>query len=228
MQGKLGQAGSFSRIDFLKKADVTGDVRNSLLGKVRNLMHIMEHEVARSLSRTEGDWLIMDGAIRKQEFLNLENTIGVAKSFSRKPVFSINKGPLLTLSAYMRNLRDGDRSCIFTKSTPTDPILKSVMFWYLRIRTFPPMEPLGGIVKIDMKLPNNETLSQDDVSLIDDISSEIYRMRSPSVYPWPRWPNYIYPIRIAEMYMSSTFLSPFSLSQIGQEMKNMMEIRTRR
>jgi len=228
MRKKLDQTGSFSRIEFLKKADVTGDIRNSLLGKVRSLMHSMEHEVAGNLPRAGTDWLIMDGAIRKQEFLNLENTIGVAKSFSRKPVFSINKGQLLTLSAYMRNIRDGERSCVFVKNTPTDPILKEVVFWYVRIRTFPPMEPLGGIVKIDLKLPNNKELSNSDASLIDDISSEIFHMRAPTVYPWPRWPNYIYPIRTAEMYMSSTFLSPFSLSQIGQEMKIMMEKRTRR
>lgn len=169
----------------------------------------------------------MDGAIRKQEFLHLENTIGVAKSFSRKPVFSIDKGRLLTLSAYMRNVRDCERSCVFMKNTPTDPILKGVMFWYLRIRTFPPMEPLGGIVKIDMKLPKNKVLGKDETMLVDEISSELYHMRSPTVYPWPRWPNYIYPIRTAEMYMSSTFLSPFSLGQIGQEMKGMIEKRTR-
>jgi len=83
-------------------------------------------------------------------------------------------------------------------------------------------------VKIDMKLPQNKELSQSDTRLVDEVSSEIFHMRSPTVYPWPRWPNYIYPIRTAEMYMSSTFLSPFSLSQIGQEMKSMMEKRAKR
>jgi hypothetical protein len=228
MQTKLEQNDSFSRIEFLKKADITGDVRNSLLGKVRSLMHTMEHEVATKLTRGDSDWLIMDGAIRKQEFLQLKNTIGVAKSFSRKPVFSIDRGTPLTLSAYMRHIRDGERSCVFVKSSPADPIQKGVIFWYIRIRTFPPMEPLGGIVKIDMRAPEKGELTQEGIALTDEISSEIFHMRLPTVYPWPRWPNYIYPIRIAEMYMSSSFLSRFSLSQIGQEMKSMIERRVRR
>jgi hypothetical protein len=84
------------------------------------------------------------------------------------------------------------------------------------------MEPLGGIVKIDMKAPESGKLTQEYIRLIDEISSEVYAMRLPTVYPWPRWPSYIYPIRIAEMYMSSSFISGFSLNQIGQEMKNMI------
>jgi hypothetical protein len=228
MQKKLEQIDSFSRIEFLKKADIAHDVRNSLLGKVRSLMHAMEHEVAIKLDRLDSEWLIMDGAIRKQEFLQLKNTVGVAKSFSRKPIFSLGQGTPLTLSAYMRHIRDGERSCVFVKNTPADPIQKGVMFWYIRIRTFPPMEPLGGIVKIDMKIPEEGELTQNDIALIDEISSEIFHMRLPTVYPWPRWPNYIYPIRIAEIYMSSSFLSAFSLGQIGQEMKIMMERKERR
>ncbi|MHA1834659.1 MAG: DNA double-strand break repair nuclease NurA [Candidatus Baldrarchaeia archaeon] len=224
MQKELDKKDSFTRIEFLKKADIKGDMRNALLGKVRSIMHSLEHEVAVQLPRNENDWLIMDGAIRKHEFLQLKNTIGLAKSFSRKPIFSLsqNKSPI-TLSAYMRNIRDGERSAVFIQNTPVNPVQKGVMFWYIRLRTYPPMEPLGGIVKVDMKAPEEDTLSAEDIKLIDEISAEIYSMRFPSVYPWPRWPNYIYPIRVAEMYMSSTFLSRFSLSQIGQEMKSMME-----
>lgn len=59
------------------------DVRYSMLGKARNIMHSLEHEVAESLHRGD-NWLVMDGAIRKEEFLKLDNTIGLAKSFSRK------------------------------------------------------------------------------------------------------------------------------------------------
>jgi hypothetical protein len=221
IQEELIKRSSFSHVEFLKKAEIKHDIRSSLLGKVRSIMHDMEHEVATKLNRDKGDWLIMDGAIRKQEFLRLENTIGLAKSFSRKPVFSLgNKGPL-TLSAYMRNVKDGERSAIFTKNA-SDSDLKEVIFWYIRIRTFPPMEPLGGIVKIDMKAPESGKLTQEYIRLIDEISSEVYAMRLPTVYPWPRWPSYIYPIRIAEMYMSSSFISGFSLNQIGQEMKNMI------
>ena len=58
-----------------------------MLGKARGLMHELEHETANNLNRGQ-DWLVMDGAIRGSiEFLSLENTIGLAKSFSRIPLF---------------------------------------------------------------------------------------------------------------------------------------------
>jgi len=221
MQSGLQSSNSFSQIRFLSRTEVKGDARTSLLGKVRSIMHEMEHEVAQKSPRLSGQWLVMDGAIRKQEFIGLENTIGLAKSFSRKPFISINGSPM-TLSAYMRNIKEGERSAVLRKESPTDQVSKDIIFWYERIRTFPPMEPLGGIVKIDMKAPDGN-VKQETVELIDEISSEIYDMRLPSIYPWPRWPSYVYPIRIAEMYMSSTFLGEFVLRQIGEEMKNEIE-----
>lgn len=220
-QRSLETSNSVSSIEFLKKTDIKGDVRTSLLGKVRSIMHDMEHEVAAKLSRATREWLVMDGAIRKQEFIELENTIGLAKSFSRKPILSFGGG-IVTLSSYMKHIREGERSAILKKANPIDSVSRNVAFWYQRIRTFPPMEPLGGIVKIDIKIPDGN-VTQDTVKLVDEISSEIYDMRLPSIYPWPRWPSYIYPIRIAESYMSSTFLGQFTLGQIGEEMKNAIQ-----
>lgn len=208
---RLRKANSRFRIEFLRKEGVR-DVRYSMQGKARDVMHTLEHEVANSLQREEEEWLIMDGAIRKAEFLSLENTIGVAKSFSRKPHFEVG-GNTLNITRYLSQIREGERSAIFRLESAHD-----VIFWYIRIRTFPPMEPLGGLVKVDFKLLN-DTLTSDDIQLADEISAEIYSIRNPSVYPYPRWPSFLYPIRVTEETMSSMFLNEEMLGLYGHKLK---------
>jgi len=217
LQKQLKNQGSNTQIDFMKKKQVTRDLRSSLLGKVRSIMHNLEHEIAQGLSREPSDWLIMDGAIRKGEFMKLSNTIGLAKSFSRKPLFRIGSRTL-TLPAYLKRIGEGERSVIFKKASQQTG-QEGLVFWYQRIRTFPPMEPLGGVVKIDMNLPDGE-LDENSVKLIDQLASEVYSLRTPSTYPRPRWPSFIYPIKICEEYMGASFLSRYCLSQIGHDLKN--------
>jgi len=204
------EANSFLRIDFLRKEGrEIRDVRYSMLGKARDIMHSLEHEVAESLDRGD-DWLVMDGAIRKEEFLRLDNTIGLAKSFSRKPIFDLGDGIPLMITTYLSRIREGERSAVFKK--------ENVGFWYVRLRAYPPMEPLGGLVKIDFRL-DEEELSQETIKLIDEISAEVYNLRSPSVYPHPRWPSFIYPIRLAEEIMRSMFINKEIIGYYGREIK---------
>jgi len=203
------------RIEFLKRrAQEIRDVRYSMQGKARDIMHSLEHEVAQSLVRGD-DWLVMDGAIRKEEFLKLENTIGLAKSFSRKPTFDLGGGKPLMITSYLSRARDGERSAVFKKEH------EKVAFWYVRLRTYPPMEPLGGLVKVDFRLDEDE-LSDDMINLIDEISAEIYAFRSPSVYPHPRWPSFIYPIRLTEEMMKSTYINKEMIGYYGHELKRII------
>jgi len=207
------EANSFLRIDFLRKErQEIRDVRYSMLGKARDIMHSLEHEIAESLDRGD-NWLVMDGAIRKEEFLKLDNTIGLAKSFSRKPVFDLGDGRPLMITTYLSRIRDGERSAVFKK--------EKVGFWYVRLRTYPPMEPLGGLVKIDLRL-DEEELSQETIRLIDEISAEIYALRSPSVYPYPRWPSFIYPIRLTEEIMRSMHINKEIIGYYGRELKRII------
>jgi hypothetical protein len=218
-QSELDKADSLTRIEFLKKTGTLPDPRASVLAKARGVMHQLEHEVATSIPRKDSEWLIMDGAIRSYEFSKLENTVGLAKSFSRKPLLSVG-GKTMTIPSYMSHLKEGERSAVFKIIKPSNPLLTEVAFWYIRLRIFPPMEPLGGIVKVDLHIdPSLTSLDASLVDLVDGISAEIYKMRLPTVYPWPRWPSYIYPIRVAEVYMASSFLSPFVLGRIGNELK---------
>lgn len=208
---RLKNADSRFRIEFLKKEDVR-DVRYSMQGKARDVMHTLEHEVANFIQRRDGEWLIMDGAIRKAEFLSLKDTIGVAKSFSRKPHFEV-AGNTLNITHYLTQIKEGERSAVFKLESAPE-----VVFWYIRIRTFPPMEPLGGFVKVDFKL-SNDTLTNVDIQLIDEISAEIYSIRNPSVYPYPRWPSFLYPIRVTEETMTSLFLNEEMLGLYGHKLK---------
>ena len=187
------------RIHFLQKKDVDmSDIRTSMEIKAKYLMHLLEIEVAEKLPRGENRWLVMDGSIRKEEFLKLKSTIGLAKSFSKKPVFDMGDGKTFMITAYLSKLDEGERSAVFKK--------EDVAFWYIRLRNRPAVEPLEGLVKVDFKL-DGDKLTPGTVGIIDEISAEIYDLRYPSVYPYPRWPSYIYPIRLAEQIMKSAYTS---------------------
>jgi hypothetical protein len=61
------------------------------------------------------------------------------------------------------------------------------------------------------------------VQLVDEISAEVYEMRLPAVYPYPRWPSVIYPIRVAEMMMRTRFLNPEEVGYYGSLLKKAIQ-----
>lgn len=196
----------------LAKAEEKRDLRNSLAGKARSIMHDLEHELAAEISRESDDWLIIDGAIRKELFLRLPDTIGLAKSFSRRPVFSIdgskNAKDVVTL---LGPLKQGDRTLVFKQDVAveeSEPIKKSIAFWYLRLRSGVGLEnPLQGIVKVEMHHEGDE-LSYDQAGLVNTISRALLAERYVSPYPVPRWPAHIYPIYTAENYIKASMFPP--------------------
>ena len=215
---KMSALGMKFEIKFLgKESEEIRDIRYSMLGKARDVMHDLELDVAREITRDEDRWLVMDGALRKSEFEQLTYTIGLAKSFSKKPRFRW-RGRILDIVGYLSRLREGERSAVF-KIGPKGE--EGLCFWYVRLRERPPMEPLDGLVKVDYKCEGSE-LSSNEVELIDELSSEIYALRSPSVYPYPRWPSYIYPIRLAEEFMRPFFINTTLISLIGRRVAEIL------
>jgi hypothetical protein len=187
------------------------DLRTSLLGKARAIMHDIEHTLAMSLGRAKGDWLVLDGAIRKHEFLGLEETIGLAKSFSRNPVFRIS-GRVKDVVAMLSGLKEGERTIVFKHSREGegDPVKKEVAFWYLRLRSGRGLQgPLQGIVKIDYRF-RRDHLEADDKDLVNTISRALLAEKYVSPYPTPRWHAHIYPIYVAENYIKSNLFSPLA------------------
>jgi hypothetical protein len=186
------------------------DLRTSLLGKARAVMHEIEHTLARSLKREKGEWLILDGAIRRPEFLGLDETIGLAKSFSRNPVFHIS-GRFKDVVAMLSGLKEGARTVVFRHSGEGgDSVRKRVAFWYLRLRSGRGLQgPLQGIVKIDYR-SRGDLLEADDIELVNTISRALLAEKYVSPYPTPRWHAHIYPIYVAENYIKSSLFSPLA------------------
>jgi hypothetical protein len=203
------------RIEFLK-AKPERDVRYSMLGKARDVMHNLEYEAANKVKRDENNWLVIDGALRKEEFERLEYTIGLAKSFSRKPSFKLGN-KILNIVEYLSSIKEGERTAVFKTQRG-----EGICFWYIRLRTYPPIEPLNGLVKVDY-VHSSDEFTKEDIQLIDELSAEIYSLRDPSVYPHPRWPSFIYPIRFAEEYIHSVFINHEIIGYYGNKLAKMIQ-----
>jgi hypothetical protein len=190
------------------------DWRSSLRAKGLSEMHNTEVQLAKDVRENpEEGWLIIDGAIRKKAFLDLENVIGLAKSFSRLPIFVIEGGPTLDIVKLMVGLKEGERTLIFKQSTAEDDSEKEVKdnlgFWYLRLRMGEWLEnPLQGVVKVEMKI-REDTASPEIIKIVNEISRALLAERTVSPYPTPRWHAHIYPIYIAETYIKGNFLSQY-------------------
>jgi hypothetical protein len=187
------------------------DLRTSLLGKARAVMHDVEHSLAHRLKRKEGEWLVLDGAIRKHEFLGLNETIGLAKSFSRNPIFRTPNRGIIDVVALVSELREGQRTAVFKHVSDSESSAADwakVAFWYMRLRSRKGLEgPLQGVVKIDYHLEKDE-LDSADIELVNTISRALAAEKYVSPYPTPRWHAHIYPIFAAESYIKSSLLSP--------------------
>jgi hypothetical protein len=65
-------------------------ISESLFNDLKKLEKRLIEEFAPK--RAPDEWTIIDGGVRKGEFVELPRTIGVAKSFDRTPTFTIRKG----------------------------------------------------------------------------------------------------------------------------------------
>lgn len=190
--------------------------RSSLRAKGISEMHETEVQLAKFVRENLSDnWLIIDGAIRKKTFLDLENVIGLAKSFSRLPTFEIEKRISLDIVSLLARLKEGERTIIFKqKTTEVDAesaIKKALCFWYLRLRTGEWLEnPLQGVVKVEMKI-EQDLAGPQTIEIVNEVSKALMAERNVSPYPTPRWHAHIYPIYVAENYIKSNFLSQYYL-----------------
>jgi hypothetical protein len=208
-----GHGGLALELEPLKKAEHKGDIRNALLGKARSVMHELEVDVATTLPRSDSSWLIIDGAIRKSIFLNLSHTIGVAKSFSKKPVFVVPPAQeKRDVVSVLNGLPLGARSLVFMSSAKDDEADEDtslrIASWYLRLRTsMVAGDPLHGVIKVDYVLPGAWDKARDR-PIVDRLSRALLAERSVCPYPEPRWAAHLYPIHCAEIYLKANLLNP--------------------
>jgi hypothetical protein len=212
--------------EFITQEQAQMNIRGSAGGKARSKMHSIEIDVAKSIGH-DRKWIAVDGALRKKEFIDLERAIGIAKSFGGKVTF-LGSGRPKTIS-YLAKMKKGERSPVYRYSilNPSEESeekdsLEKIAFWYVRIRQPPPeMMPLGGIVKIDISYKESSQY-HNITEVADKISASILRIADPSIFPRPRWPSFVYPVRVAEECLQPLLFSDDEFLRLGVSLKSVM------
>jgi hypothetical protein len=182
----------------------TVDLRTRGGGKVNWAMHLLEIEFANSLTgRGRDEWLIVDGSLNFKPPVSTPNTIGVAKSFNKRPVFTIGQRPgrkVYPLYRLLAGLPVAHRTCAFSGKSG------QMAFWYLRIREQGAVEyPMMGVIKVEMRNPSGEAVPSEKIDLI---SRALVAERHVTPHGRDRrWHVHLYPIYLAEQVIKNSFLS---------------------
>jgi hypothetical protein len=187
-------------------SDRRQDPRDKSGAKSRYEMHQLEKRLIEEFAPKCGpdEWTIIDGGVRKGQFVELPRTIGVAKSFDRTPTFTIRKGNKGTIrkdiSLLLSRLEYGCRTTAFFAHGG------KVAFWYVRLRQQGEVDyPLMGVVKVEFPTPDQKPISAD---LADELSSALIGERNVTPHGLDkRWHAHIYPIFSAERVIKSNFFT---------------------
>lgn len=180
------------------------DLRTRGGGKVNWEMHRLEIEVVNSLAeRDEDEWIIVDGSLNFEPPISTSNTIGVAKSFSKRPVFTIGRGPRrerYPLFRLLAGLQVAHRTCAFSAKSG------QLAFWYVRLREQGAVDyPLMGVIKVEILNPSGEAVASEKIDLI---SRALVAERHVTPHGRDRrWHVHLYPIYLAERVIKNRFLS---------------------
>lgn len=188
-------------------SDRRQDPRDKSGAKARFKMHMLEKRLIEEFApqRAADEWTIIDGGVRKGEFVKLPRTIGVAKSFDRTPNFTIRKGNKGTIrkdiSGLLAGLDYGCRTAAFFAHGGR------VAFWYVRLRQQGEVDyPLMGVVKVEV--PTEEAGKPVSAELADQLSSALLGERNVTPHGLDkRWHAHLYPIFQAERVIKSNFFT---------------------
>lgn len=183
------------------------DPRDKAGAKARFEMGKLEKRLIEEFAPMRGpdEWTIIDGGIRKGEFIELPRTVGVAKSFDRTPTFTLRKGNKGTIrkdiSALLVGLKYAHRTVAFFAHGGR------VAFWYVRLRKQGEVDyPLMGVVKVEVPTP---AVGQPvEADLADHLTSALVGERNVTPHGLDkRWHAHLYPIFQAERVIKSNFFS---------------------
>ena len=180
------------------------DLRTRGGGKVNWAMHRLEIKLVNALTeRGEDEWVIVDGSLNFEPPISTPNTIGVAKSFSKRPVFTIGRGPRsqsYPLYRLLAGLPVAHRTCAFSARSG------QLAFWYVRVREQGAVDyPLMGVIKVEMRNPSGEAVPSEKIDLI---SRALVAERHVTPHGRDRrWHVHLYPIYLAEQVIKNGFLS---------------------
>ncbi len=180
------------------------NLRTRAGGIARNRMHKLEIEL---IGRTEGlrddsNWLILDGAVKLDEFIKSPNLIGVAKNFRKDPEFQFGRThrSRKDITSILAALPYAHRTVAFSAHGG------HVAFWYVRLREQKEVDyPLMGVVKVELPRPDQTPVDSD---LADLLSRALVAERNVTPYGRDRrWHCHLYPIFLAEQAIKNRFYS---------------------
>lgn len=185
-----------------------GDLRNKAGAKARHRMHELEIELIRATDacRDSHNWLILDGAVKLDDFIESPYLIGVAKSFRKDPQFYFGRAgrgrreARRDVTAILAGLPHAHRTAAFSAYDG------KVAFWYVRLREQRELDyPLMGVVKVELPCPDGTPV---EAELADLISRALVAERSVTPYGQDRrWHCHLYPIFMAEQAIKNRFFS---------------------
>ncbi len=173
-------------------------------GIARNRMHKLEIKM---INMTDGrrdaeHWLILDGAVKLDEFIRTPNMIGVAKNFRKDPQFNFGKksSQRKDIAQIIAGLPYAHRTAAFSSHNG------QVAFWYVRLREQGEVDyPLMGVVKVELPCPDRTPVESE---LVDLLSSTLVAERNVTPHGRDsRWHCHLYPIFQAEQAIKNQFYS---------------------
>jgi len=180
------------------------NLRTRAGGIARNRMHKLEIEVIQETDayRDANHWLIIDGAVKLDEFIRAPYMIGVAKNFRKDPEFRFSRSPSARrdITSLLAGLPYAHRTAAFSAHGG------QVAFWYVRLRQQGEVDyPLMGVVKVE--LPRSDRTPV-EAELADLISQTLVAERNVTPHGLDkRWHCHLYPIFQAEESIKNKFFS---------------------
>jgi hypothetical protein len=201
--------GLFEVIDTTEKNAMTPDeatienLRTRAGGIARNRMHKLEIAMIGQTDglRNEDSWLVLDGAVKLDEFIETPFMIGVAKNFRKDPQFQFGRQRTRRdITSILAGLPYAHRTVAFSAHK------SQVAFWYVRLREQKEVDyPLMGVVKVELPRPDRTPV---DAQLADLLSRALVAERNVTPYGRDsRWHCHLYPIFLAEEAIKNGFYS---------------------
>jgi len=202
--------GSFEVIDTTERNATTSgeatieNLRTRAGGIARNRMHRLEIDLIKETDdqRNEETWLILDGAVKLDEFIKSPFMIGVAKNFRKDPEFRFGRRSRKRndITRILAGLPYAYRTVAFSAHDG------QVAFWYVRLREQKELDyPLMGVVKVELPRPDRTPV---EAELADLISCTLVAERNVTPYGRDtRWHCHLYPIFLAEQTIKNGFYS---------------------
>jgi hypothetical protein len=166
-------------------------LRDAAIHRVQAHREQVEQRLAEQWCAEERDALFIDGGISGSEKVAISvQTIGVVKS--HRTLYAEGDALATVLSLEAR-----ERSSVFriTSSKRT-----TVASWYLRMREPAGHDPMWGLVRAEMALPDPDRM-QDIGMRADQVSRWILAEASPLALPDVRWDKMVYGVRDCEEFL---------------------------